>query len=143
MAASSLGIEVMAKKTMAVRLTDEAIRWARIASGYTGESMVEYVSRVVARARKGRCQAAPRRSYGREAEAIKRRDRGGMIWVRTVEGDELINASHSDQSVFALCGGPSGHLSGWGMARNPDTSWISLYPVNSRTDPSQSFRVKM
>lgn len=34
-------------KTTPVRLTDEAIRWARIASGYTGESMAEYVSRIV------------------------------------------------------------------------------------------------
>ena len=34
-------------KTTPVRLTDEAIRWARIASGYTGESMAEYVSRVI------------------------------------------------------------------------------------------------
>jgi hypothetical protein len=37
-----------AQKTTPVRLTEEAIRWARIASGYTGESMAEYVSRVVA-----------------------------------------------------------------------------------------------
>jgi hypothetical protein len=36
-----------AQKTTPVRLTDEAIKWARIASGYTGESMAEYVSRVV------------------------------------------------------------------------------------------------
>lgn len=36
------------KKTTPVRITDEAIKWARIASGYTGESMAEYVSRVVA-----------------------------------------------------------------------------------------------
>lgn len=34
-------------KTMPVRLTEEAIKWARIASGYTGESMAEYVSRIV------------------------------------------------------------------------------------------------
>lgn len=37
-----------AQKTTPVRLTDEAIQWARIASGYTGESMAEYVSRIVA-----------------------------------------------------------------------------------------------
>jgi hypothetical protein len=37
-----------AQKTTPVRLTDEAIKWARIASGYTGESMAEYVSRIVA-----------------------------------------------------------------------------------------------
>lgn len=36
-----------AQKTTPVRLTDEAIKWARIASGYTGESMSEYVSRTV------------------------------------------------------------------------------------------------
>jgi len=36
-----------AQKTTPVRLTDEAIRWARIASGYTGESMSEYVSRTI------------------------------------------------------------------------------------------------
>lgn len=35
------------QKTVPVRLTEEAIRWARIASGYTGESMAEYVSRIV------------------------------------------------------------------------------------------------
>lgn len=35
------------RKTTAVRLSEEAIRWARIASGYTGEAMVEYVSRIV------------------------------------------------------------------------------------------------
>ena len=40
-------IDDMAKKTMPVRLSETAIRWARIASGYTGESMAEYVSRVV------------------------------------------------------------------------------------------------
>jgi hypothetical protein len=37
-----------AQKTTPVRLTDEAVKWARIASGYTGESMAEYASRVVA-----------------------------------------------------------------------------------------------
>jgi hypothetical protein len=37
-----------AQKTTPVRLSDEAIKWARIASGYTGESMTEYVSRIVA-----------------------------------------------------------------------------------------------
>ena len=38
----------MAQKTTPVRMTDEAVKWARIASGYTGESMAEYVSRIVA-----------------------------------------------------------------------------------------------
>jgi len=36
-----------AQKTTPVRLTDESIRWARIASGYTGESVSEYVSRII------------------------------------------------------------------------------------------------
>ncbi len=46
-----MGTKTMAKptaKTTPVRLSDEAIKWARIASGYTGESMAEYVSRIVA-----------------------------------------------------------------------------------------------
>ena len=34
------------ERTTPVRLTDEAIKWARIASGYTGESMAQYVSRI-------------------------------------------------------------------------------------------------
>ncbi len=34
-------------KTSPIRLTDEALKWARIASGYTGEAMSEYVSRIV------------------------------------------------------------------------------------------------
>jgi hypothetical protein len=36
------------QKAYPVRMTEEAIRWARIASGYTGESMAEYVSRTIA-----------------------------------------------------------------------------------------------
>jgi hypothetical protein len=50
MAAGLDGADTMAgkaQKTSPVRLTEEAIRWARIASGYTGESMAEYVSRIV------------------------------------------------------------------------------------------------
>ena len=47
MIAAAAGLEVMGQKTTPVRLTDEAIRWARIASGYTGESMAQYVSRIV------------------------------------------------------------------------------------------------
>jgi hypothetical protein len=35
------------QKTTPVRITAEAIRWARIASGYTGESMAEYISRTI------------------------------------------------------------------------------------------------
>jgi hypothetical protein len=37
-----------AHKTTPVRLSDEAIKWCRIASGYTGESVAEYASRVLA-----------------------------------------------------------------------------------------------
>jgi hypothetical protein len=37
-----------AKKNTPVRLADSAIALARIASGYTGESVAEYVSRVIA-----------------------------------------------------------------------------------------------
>lgn len=44
----TLTMERKAAKTTPVRLTAEAIRWAHIASGYTGESMSEYVSRIVA-----------------------------------------------------------------------------------------------
>jgi hypothetical protein len=40
--------EAKGQKTTPVRLSDEAIKWARIASGYTGESMAEYVSRIAA-----------------------------------------------------------------------------------------------
>lgn len=35
------------KKTTPIRLSEEAIRVARIASGYTGESVAEYASRIV------------------------------------------------------------------------------------------------
>ncbi len=45
------GVALMARpkkpKTRPVRLTEEAIRWAHIASGYTGESMSDYVSRMI------------------------------------------------------------------------------------------------
>jgi hypothetical protein len=36
-----------AEKNSPVRLTAEAQQWAKIASGYTGESMSEYISRVI------------------------------------------------------------------------------------------------
>ena len=46
----TLEVPTMAKaqKTVPVRLGEDAIKWARIASGYTGESMSEYVTRVIA-----------------------------------------------------------------------------------------------
>lgn len=36
-----------APKTVPVRLTEEAVRWAKRASGLTEESVAEYVSRIV------------------------------------------------------------------------------------------------
>lgn len=45
---NATGVLNMAKKPgMPVRISDEAIRWARIASGYTGESVATYVSRII------------------------------------------------------------------------------------------------
>ncbi|OJW20476.1 MAG: hypothetical protein BGO49_04505 [Planctomycetales bacterium 71-10] len=34
-------------KTSTVRLTPESLKWAKIASGYTGESVAEYISRTI------------------------------------------------------------------------------------------------
>jgi len=34
-------------KTATVRLTPEALKWAKIASGYSGESIAEYISRTI------------------------------------------------------------------------------------------------
>jgi hypothetical protein len=65
--------DVMARskgqKTTPVRLTEEAIRWARIASGYTGESMAEYVSRVLA-------EHAKRDAERLHAEATREKPKG-------------------------------------------------------------------
>jgi hypothetical protein len=44
------GVVLVARKTANVRLTAESDRLAEIASGYTGESKADYVSRVVAEA---------------------------------------------------------------------------------------------
>ena len=65
-------MEKKAQKTRPVRLTEEAMRWARIASGYTGESMAEYVSRIVLERGKADAErlhaeatgAAPRKGKG-------------------------------------------------------------------------------
>lgn len=38
---------VRPRKTTPVRITDEAIKWVRIASGFTGESLASYVSRIL------------------------------------------------------------------------------------------------
>lgn len=40
-------VREMPPKSTPVRLSEEAVKWARIASGYTGESMAAYVSRVI------------------------------------------------------------------------------------------------
>jgi hypothetical protein len=48
--AGGVGVTLVTKKTANVRLSTEADRLAEIASGYTGESKAEYVSRVVAEA---------------------------------------------------------------------------------------------
>ena len=44
---AGMGRKKVAAKTSPVRLTDEAHEAARIASGFTGESLTEYVSRLV------------------------------------------------------------------------------------------------
>ncbi len=59
MVATSMRLDIVAKKTekiAPVRITAEAIQGARIASGYTGESVAEYVSRVIAE--RGQADAA-------------------------------------------------------------------------------------
>lgn len=38
----------VAKKTTSVRIGDDALKLARIASGYTDESVVDYITRVIA-----------------------------------------------------------------------------------------------
>lgn len=48
---SALGLQVVAKKkapkNALIRMTEDAMKWAKIASGYTGESVPDYVSRVI------------------------------------------------------------------------------------------------
>jgi hypothetical protein len=44
-----MGRPKSAPKTRAIKITDEAHEAARIASGYTGETFVEYVSRIITR----------------------------------------------------------------------------------------------
>lgn len=38
-----------ASRTITVRITEEAHRWAQIASGYAGEAIVDYISRVISK----------------------------------------------------------------------------------------------
>jgi hypothetical protein len=50
MAGGGVGLMGRPKKgvrTVPARLTEEAARWAKIASAYSGESLVDYVSRIV------------------------------------------------------------------------------------------------
>jgi hypothetical protein len=58
-----------AQKTTPVRLTDEAIKWARIASGYTGESMAEYVSRTLVE--RGRADAERLHAESKKEPTVK------------------------------------------------------------------------
>jgi hypothetical protein len=72
---SRLALEaVMAKapKSSPVRLTEEAIEWARIASGYTGESMTEYVSRIVAERARADAERLHAEKLGRRAGGRRR-----------------------------------------------------------------------
>jgi hypothetical protein len=57
-------MEPKPQKTTPVRLTDEAIELARIASGYTGESMAEYVSRIVAEKAREDAERLHRERFG-------------------------------------------------------------------------------
>lgn len=69
----------MAQKTTPVRLSADAIRWARIASGYLGESMAEYVSRIVEEKSKedaARLHAEAMREEAAKKTTKSRTDRG-------------------------------------------------------------------
>ena len=65
-------MEKKAQKTTPVRLTEEAMRWARIASGYTGESMAEYVSRIVLERGRGDAE----RLHAEATEAVPKKGKG-------------------------------------------------------------------
>lgn len=41
------GVQPMQRAYKGLRITDEALRWARIASAFTGETVVEYMSRIL------------------------------------------------------------------------------------------------
>ena len=68
--------KVMAKakepKTAAVRLTEDAQKWAKIASGYTGESVPSYISRVIVE--RGKADAS--RLHAQLAGDPKRKGKG-------------------------------------------------------------------
>jgi hypothetical protein len=61
-----------AQKTTPVRLTDEAVKWARIASGYTGESMAEYASRIVVERGKEDAERLHAEATGEASKKAKR-----------------------------------------------------------------------
>lgn len=76
--------ESKAQKTTPVRLSDEAIKWARIASGYTGESMAEYVSRVVSEQGKAdatRLHAEAIRHDTADNEVVRRTEKTGDVFA--------------------------------------------------------------
>jgi hypothetical protein len=56
-------------------MTAEAIKWARIASGYTGESMAEYVSRVIEERGKADAARFHAQMIGESPPATKRKGR--------------------------------------------------------------------
>ncbi len=69
-------MERKAQKSSPVRLTEEAIGWARIASGYTGESMTEYVSRIVAERGKEDAERLHTERMAGETKTAKRKAGG-------------------------------------------------------------------
>jgi hypothetical protein len=70
---TTIAIDDMAKKTTPVRLTEEAMKWAKIAAGYTGESMAEYVSRVVEERGREDVERLHSKVMGSEAQKAKPR----------------------------------------------------------------------
>lgn len=80
METATVGEDEMAKKaqkTTPVRLTEDAIKWARIASGYTGESVAEYASRVLAERGKEDADKLHTKLKGAEAKAEAHKKKEG------------------------------------------------------------------
>lgn len=65
--------------TSSVRLTSEAAKWARVASGYTGESLAAYCSRVVAERARADARELHRELVGQADAPISRRRRGAAV----------------------------------------------------------------
>ena len=68
---SVVGVASMPKKTTSVRLTDEAVELARIASGFTGESITEYVSRIILAQAKADVDRLYAEKFGAKSEPPK------------------------------------------------------------------------